>query len=30
MVNPRSLKCVIVGVMVYWEVNKYMLNVNMN
>jgi len=30
LVNQRSLKCVIVGVMLYWEINKYMLNVNMN
>lgn len=30
LVNKRSLKCVIVGVMLYWEINRYMLNVNMN
>lgn len=30
LANKRSLKSVIVWVMLYWEIKKYMLNVNMN
>lgn len=30
LVNQRSLKCVSVAVMLYWEINKYALNINMN